>query len=112
MFAIGLETSVSKLKIYDALEYNYGEITLNHSEFEFRDIYGVSLKFNRSALALFGAIGGHNGTIVLPSVTANRTYTLPNASGTLALQSAASGSFMSQDGKTITVANGIITSIV
>jgi len=46
------------------------------------------------------------------SLTANRNYTFPNASGTLALQSAASGSFLSQDGKTITVTNGIITSIV
>ena len=46
------------------------------------------------------------------AITADRTYTFPNASGTIALQSAASGSFTSVDGKTITVVNGIITSIV
>ncbi len=44
--------------------------------------------------------------------TANRTITLPDADGTIALQTAASGSFVSQDGKTVTVVNGIITSIV
>lgn len=44
--------------------------------------------------------------------TANRNIYLPDASGTVALQSAASGTFTSQDGKTITVTNGVITSIV
>lgn len=46
------------------------------------------------------------------AITADRSYTFPNASGVIALQSAASGSFTSVDGKTITVVNGIITSIV
>lgn len=46
------------------------------------------------------------------AITVDRSYTFPNASGVIALQTTASGSFVSQDGKTITVVNGIITSIV
>lgn len=46
------------------------------------------------------------------ALSGSRTLTLPNASGTLALQTAASGSFTTADAKTVTVVNGIITSIV
>src|SRR5690554_3997246 len=47
------------------------------------------------------------------SVTANRTLTIPDASGTIALESTGtSGTFTTNDGKTVTVTNGIITSIV
>lgn len=44
--------------------------------------------------------------------TSDKTITFANASGTVALKTSASGSFTSQDGKTITVVNGVITSIV
>lgn len=44
--------------------------------------------------------------------TQNRNIYFPDANGTIALQSTASGTFTSVDGKTITVVNGIITSIV
>jgi hypothetical protein len=59
-------------------------------------------------------IGGldYTASISLGSLSSARSYTLPNANGTIALQSTASGSFVSYDGKTVTVANGIITSIV
>jgi len=43
--------------------------------------------------------------------TSDKTLTLPDATGTFALQSSASGSFTTVDGKTVTVVNGIITSI-
>jgi len=58
---------------------------------------------------------------ILLDVTANlrsdllsttRAYQLPDEDGTIALKTAASGSFTSSNGKTITVVNGIITSIV
>ena len=42
----------------------------------------------------------------------SKTFTLPNSSGTIALQSAASGTFTTADLKTVTVTNGIITSFV
>jgi hypothetical protein len=53
-----------------------------------------------------------NGSYITSAATTNRVWTLPNATGVLALQTAANGSFTSANGKTITVVNGIITSIV
>ncbi len=44
--------------------------------------------------------------------TSDKTFTFPDASGTIALQTGASGSFTTVDLKTVTVVNGIITSIV
>lgn len=41
----------------------------------------------------------------------DRNFQFPDASGTMALQSSASGSFVSNDNKTVVVENGIITSI-
>jgi hypothetical protein len=43
--------------------------------------------------------------------TDNKTFTFPDVSGTIALESGASGSFTTVDDKTVTVVNGIITSI-
>lgn len=54
----------------------------------------------------------NNGSYISNSSTAARNWSLPDASGTIALKTSASGSFTSNDGKTITVVNGIITSIV
>ena len=54
-------------------------------------------------------------TVILTSAdtqSADRIIKLPDASGTIALRSSASGTFTSVDGKTITVVNGIITLIV
>lgn len=72
----------------------------------------VSIDFN--GLLLKTSSLGNGGRIKTDLLTtgAAKTFQLPNQDGTLALQSAASGSFVSQDGKTITVTNGIITSIV
>lgn len=72
----------------------------------------VSIDFN--GLLLKTSSSGNGGRIKTDLLTtgAVKTFQLPNQDGTLALQSAASGSFVSQDGKTITVTNGIITSIV
>lgn len=44
--------------------------------------------------------------------TANKTFTFPNNTGVIALETGASGSFTTVDLKTVTVVNGIITSIV
>jgi len=52
------------------------------------------------------------GSYISDSSNATRNWRMPDASGTVALQTAASGSFTSANGKTITVVNGIITSIV
>jgi hypothetical protein len=63
----------------------------------------------------FGLPASSGKTVILTSSdtqSASRIIKLPDASGTIALRSAASGTFTSVDGKTITVVNGIITSIV
>jgi hypothetical protein len=65
-------------------------------------VEGTSLQYNQGGFASY----------LNSSALASRTWNLPNASGTVALQTAASNSFTSNDGKTITVVNGIITSIV
>lgn len=50
---------------------------------------------------------------VLPNQPADDDVqvTLPESSGTIALETTATGSFVSNDGKTVTVVKGIITSI-
>lgn len=65
-----------------------------------------------SGIKIVNHLGRSVDIVAGSAITANRTYTFPNASGALALQSAASNTFTSNDGKTITVVNGIITSIV
>lgn len=87
--------------------YNYG-ITLSD------DVTTKAAIMDLNGLLLKTASLGNGGRIKTDLLTTGgtKTFQLPNANGTLALQSAASGSFVSQDGKTITVTNGIITSIV
>lgn len=63
-------------------------------------VEGVTFQFNA------------NGSYLSDASTVARNWILPDANGTIALKTAASGSFTSNDGKTITVVNGIITSIV
>lgn len=46
------------------------------------------------------------------NLTADRVLTLPDADGIVALETSASDSFTTVDGKTVTVVNGLITSIV
>jgi hypothetical protein len=82
-----LNAKIGSLYLYDATEFDYGYLTLNDSDFKFYDTFGPSVSMTRNAISLIGAIGGFNGTLALPTITANRTYTLPNASGTLALTS-------------------------
>lgn len=63
-------------------------------------VEGVTFQFNA------------NGSYLSDASTVARNWILPDANGTIALKTSASGSFTSNDGKTITVVNGIITSIV
>ena len=83
-----LDAKIGSLYLYDTSEINYGNLDLSDSEFRFFDVYGQAVGANRVGITFFGTLGsGFYGSIVLPSVTANRTYTLPNASGTIALTS-------------------------
>lgn len=45
------------------------------------------------------------------AISENRNYLLPNKSGTLALENTVNGSFITSDKKTVTVVNGLITSV-
>jgi hypothetical protein len=110
MFAIGLETNVSKLNIYDPSNFEYSSIVSNDGGISLIDFEQNSLfRSEINSVSIYGT--DYKGVIRI-SLTTDRVYDLPDASGTLALQTAASGSFVSQDGKTVTVVNGIITSIV
>ena len=80
-----LDAKIGSLYLYDQTEFDYGRLSLNDSDFSFSDVFGQAIGMNRSAIRFSGLLGGFSGTIELPIVTANRTYTLPNASGTIAL---------------------------
>jgi len=82
-----LDAKIGSLYLYDSTEFDYGYLSLNDSDFKFYDTFGPSVTMTRNAITLIGGIGGFNGTLSLPVITANRTYTLPNATGTIALTS-------------------------
>lgn len=83
-----LDAKIGSLYLYDSVELNYANLDLHDSEFRFFDIYGQAIGANRAGITFFGTLGsGFYGSILLPSLTASRTYTLPNASGTIALTS-------------------------
>jgi hypothetical protein len=114
MFAIGLETSVTKLKIYDPTLYGYGEISLDNDVFKVKGAPTNTRNLLISSATGYLSFKKNNYDVKLDAtaITDSRTYILPDANGTIALTTTANGSFTSQDGKTITVVNGIITSIV
>jgi len=114
LFAIGLETNVSKLKIYDQTLMGYGEMTIDNDVLTIIGAPDNTRKLIQSSAEGFMSFKKANFNIKFDatSSTDHRTYLLPDLNGTIALQSAASGTFISNDSKTITVVNGIITSIV
>lgn len=111
---------------------NGGNISLTAQGAQGGDSNGGSLFLNSGVNAGAGTtgivrvnvpLGGFFGIQANPSadvaanldtslLSDNRTYQFPDADGVLALETAASGSFTTADAKTITVVNGIITSIV
>lgn len=74
---------------------------------------GNKLTFVAPDFASYEFVGGGGNAIWdFSSLTGDKTFTFPDATGTVALETGASGSFTSADGKTVTVVNGLITSIV
>jgi hypothetical protein len=63
-------------------------------------------------IGIYDRTGTHGANLDANSLTTTQTFTFPDATGTIALETGASGSFTSADGKTVTVVNGLITSIV
>lgn len=113
MFAIGLETSVSKLKIYDETLMGYGSITLDDDLMVIKGAPSNTRNLFISSATGFISFKKNefDAKFDASSITNDRTWSLPDQSGTIAMQTTSSGSFLSQDGKTITVVNGLITNI-
>ena len=82
-----LDAKIGSLYLYDTVELNYGNLDLADSEVRFFDVYGQAIGMARNGITFFRTPGGFYGSILLPSITNNRTYTLPDASGTIALTS-------------------------
>lgn len=55
--------------------------------------------------------GGWQANLDTDSLSAARNISFPDASGTIALETAVSGSFTTVDGKTVTIVNGVVTAI-
>lgn len=87
--------------------------TLTSSSIKVGESSTTGMTLNSSQI-IFEKSGGTELMVLQfpPNLSSIKQITLPNSTGTVALQSAANGTFTSQDGKTITVTNGIITSIV
>lgn len=89
MFAIGLEVSTSKLKIYDPTLFGYGEITLNNDVFTVKGAPTNNRDLLKSSATGFLSFKKNNNDIKFDATatTSNRTYVLPNVNGTIALTS-------------------------
>lgn len=87
MFAIGLETSTSKLKLYDTTLMGYGEVSLDNNTFLVRGA-GLSPK-NLLISSAEGYISFKKDTytaeINASSITEARTWSMPDEDGTVAL---------------------------
>ena len=82
-----LDAEVNTIGVYDATELSYGYLSINNSDFTLSDSIGVGSIISRMGITFSGQIGGSSGTILLSALTTSRIYTLPNASGTVALTS-------------------------
>jgi len=82
-----LDAKVGELYLYDTSESQYGKIQLSDSEYNLYNSSGSII----STLSNVGAIfrtNAYYGFLNIPgTITANRTYEFPNASGTIALTS-------------------------
>lgn len=89
MFAIGLEVSTSKLKIYDPTLFGYGEMTINNDVLTILGAPMNTRKLLQSSAAGFLSFKKNNKDIKFDATatTDDRTYVLPNVNGTIALTS-------------------------
>jgi len=88
MFAIGLETSVTKLKIYDPTLYGYGEMTLDNNRLEIRGAASPNQKVLIASSATgYMSFKKDNFDVTLDATanTDSRTYIFPDTNGHIAL---------------------------
>lgn len=87
MFAIGLETSVTKLKIYDPTLFGYGEVSLDNDVFRVKGAPTNTRNLLVSSATGYLSFKKNNYDVKLDAtaITDSRTYTLPNIDGHVAL---------------------------
>ena len=112
---VGATTNLNMGSFFvDALEYKfldpsysvYGRLFLDAEEFRFMTTPTTTLATINYGQLLLQGIAAYNATITYTSLTANRAYSLPNASGTIALTSNLS-SYVPYTGATGTVNLGL-----
>ena len=81
-----LDAKISKLYLYDTSESDYGNISISDTGL---DVFGAGdipvCRIDKGGLSI--ANGTYGSTILTGITTANRNYTLPDKSGTIALTS-------------------------
>ena len=81
-----LNAKIGQLYLYDTSELDYGHIALADSGYDlYNALGGLTARIEGAGIILQGPT--YNSQILTGSITANRAYTLPNASGTIALTS-------------------------
>ena len=87
MFAIGLETSVTKLKIYDPTLFGYGEVSLDNDVLRVKGAPTNTRNLLVSSATGYLSFKKNNYDVKLDAtaITDSRTYTLPNIDGHVAL---------------------------
>jgi len=87
MFAIGLDTSVTKLKIYDPTLYGYGEVSLDNDVFRVKGAPTNTRNLLLSSATGYLSFKKDNYDVKLDATanTDSRTYVLPDANGHVAL---------------------------
>ena len=82
-----LDAKIGELYLYDTSNQDYGKIQLSDSEYNFYNTSGDIISTISNIGAIFRASLYYGFLNVPTTLTANRTYEFPNASGTIALTS-------------------------
>ena len=82
-----LDAKIGELYLYDTSNQDYGKIQLSDSEYNFYNTSGDIISTISNVGAIFRASLYYGFLNVPTTLTANRTYEFPNASGTIALTS-------------------------
>jgi len=81
-----LNAKIGQLYLYDTSELDYGHIALADSGYDlYNALGGLIARIEGVGIVLQGP--AYNSQILTGTITANRAYTLPNATGTIALTS-------------------------
>jgi hypothetical protein len=80
------DAKIGNLYLYDNSENEYGQLAISDSGLVISDAeVSTVARIDRGGIILVGTV--YNSSLLTGSITANRNYTLPNNSGTIALTS-------------------------